>query len=360
MAISYAQAHFGKPLDQITAQDLTEYFSEEHDESLTLEFKSFSQRESDIKHKENGVLRTICAFLNSSGGLLIWGAPVGKKNADGQKVFTGDLSPVEKRYTKDEFISKISTRITPFVAPVQIQIIEMDINKYVYLIDVLESVTKPHQFEHIYYIRLDGQSKPADHYILDALFKQVKRPELEGYLRITSYRMYNNENEYFNRITLQLEVTIFNTTQTINDTDVYVQLVASPGRFETTTNPERTYEAEGAKVIILDAASLITNNLPTRKTFTYHTNTLESEEVTDNEIKFILGFGGRNSVTKINRYHIKLRSDYRALLPDWGKVVTNPKHLERILDVRREENVVTSDRWQGSEKDRMEVTLSGI
>ena len=75
-----------KPIDQITEQDLVDYFQQERDETLFLEFKSYLDKSEDKRppsvkaaEKERGVIKAVSAFLNSSGGLVIWGAPESKE-----------------------------------------------------------------------------------------------------------------------------------------------------------------------------------------------------------------------------------------------------------------------------------------
>jgi len=232
MPTSYAEGQFGKPFCSIEKDDLIKYFSTERDESLTLEFKSFTQKEGDIKHKENGVLKAICAFLNSNGGLVIWGAPQGLNNSVGQKVFTGALSPVEKRYSKDDFISKVSNRIVPYSRFVRFHSVEIEDNKFVYLIEVDESETKPHQLDNIYYARLDGQTKAAPHYLIDALFKQIRLPVINGYLRIDKLKIGQllDNNLDYTRLTISLHAAIFNKSVNINDKGVYIILSSNFGK----------------------------------------------------------------------------------------------------------------------------------
>lgn len=156
MANYYCEAYLGSPIDTVTIQEINDYFSVERgDEPMTIEYKSYYDRDTNFARKEEAVLKTICAFLNSNGGLLIWGAPIGTTNQQGEKVFTGELSPVEKRYTRDQFISKIANRILPYSTSVRFQDFEVEPGKYVYLFDVPESETKPHQFDDRYYMRLD-------------------------------------------------------------------------------------------------------------------------------------------------------------------------------------------------------------
>ncbi|MBL0145403.1 MAG: putative DNA binding domain-containing protein [Chitinophagaceae bacterium] len=85
--MDYCTSHFGKRLNDLTIQDIESYFQQERIETDQLEFKSISQH-GNLNDKILGIQRSICAFLNSSGGLLIWGAPEGKKYMKKKKRFT--------------------------------------------------------------------------------------------------------------------------------------------------------------------------------------------------------------------------------------------------------------------------------
>jgi predicted HTH transcriptional regulator len=84
----YTPLLFGKnTLTDLKAEDLRRYFSEPKEESDKLEFKSFPLIAGKHDHsgeREKAVLRTICAFLNTEGGILIWGAPKMQKKVGGK------------------------------------------------------------------------------------------------------------------------------------------------------------------------------------------------------------------------------------------------------------------------------------
>ena len=358
MAHSFAQDQFGKPIDQITASDLIDYFATERDESLTLEFKSFSQHERDIKHKENGILRTICGFLNSTGGLLVWGAPVGSNNSAGQKVFTGELSPVEKLYTKDDFISRISNRIIPFAAPVKVERVKIEPDKYVYLIDVPESEAKPHQFGDVYYIRLDGQTKPAPHYIIDALFKQVKIPVLSGYLRIVGLEIGEFEGEFYStKMSLNIQATIFNESRNINDKGLYIVFSAEKTKLKVgdednrfvgsdtiLTNCQFLYDDSYVKITEPDR--ILTNSMPItyqlKVNFIYRDYAWLSDH--RGGLSFSMIFGSTLSMTKKSEYTVKL--SYRiGASPGKTQRYTDEKELNDLITVTKNENDYFTDYW---------------
>ncbi|GAB3550449.1 AlbA family DNA-binding domain-containing protein [Spirosoma fluminis] len=362
MAHSFAKDYFGKDIDGVTPQDLENFFSIERDESLTLEFKSFVQRENDFKHKEHAVLRTICAFLNSSGGLLIWGAPVTSKNKDGLKVCVGDLSPVERRYTKDDFVSKVAQNIRPFGAPMQFKEVKISHGLFVYLIDVPESESKPHQYEDRYFIRLDGQSKPAPHYVIDALFKQVRRPELKGYLRVVGFRFVFGEGYHDeHRIELKFDVTVFNESKNLNDSGVYVQIWASEGKFISSTDLPN-YLFNGPLVFVQEVSPIITYGLSAQCSLDFELRSSEfSKFFTDSDsyLELNVTFGSSKSITRRSDYKIKFKNIPRSPGFD-GRLYTREIDLLSLMSIEKEENISLNDYWQGSEEERRNMNLHGI
>ena len=114
------------------------------------------------------VKKGICALLNSEAGILIWGAPVGPEvSGKKEKVFKGSLSPVSKRYEKDQLINMMADSLTPMPVSVKVQPLETD-DRVVYVFEVLASAYRPHQFANQYFIRMDGQTRPAPHYLVES------------------------------------------------------------------------------------------------------------------------------------------------------------------------------------------------
>jgi hypothetical protein len=72
-----------------------------------------TKRKTKVREKRK-FSNQFVVFLNSDGGIIIWGAPKGKKVPDKkEKVFQGEPDMVDYLYEKDAFISKIADSITP-------------------------------------------------------------------------------------------------------------------------------------------------------------------------------------------------------------------------------------------------------
>lgn len=178
----FAELYFSKRLAEITIQDVRKIFDDNPKESDTLEFKSYSSfHGKNHTDKENGVIRTICGFLNSEGGLLIWGAPEEKK--DTENPYGGPLVPVTEDIGKDKFIGRVSNVISPTPNGVLFHKIESATVGYIYILEVARSQYPPHQFQHIYWMRLDATTRAAPHHYVEALMKQMRTPELIGHFQ---------------------------------------------------------------------------------------------------------------------------------------------------------------------------------
>ena len=130
---------FGKKLEDLNLNDIINFFRESQLESDKIEFKAFGTG-GNINDKYRGVFKNICAFLNSSGGIFIWGAPEGRNDTEtGNLVFQGQLSPIDHILEKDRLINRISDSITPTPNYVNINIIE-DNGNCICVIEIQKSI----------------------------------------------------------------------------------------------------------------------------------------------------------------------------------------------------------------------------
>lgn len=223
--MQFIKSFFGKNLTELLYKDIADFFKIEQVESDRIEFKSFSLKYGNLNKNLAGVIRGICAFLNSEGGVLIWGAPKGKKiSGRKEKAFVGDLSPVNELCEKDWLISKISDSITPLPIGINVQTLE-DKGLFVYVFEIQQNNYRPHQYSNIYYARLDGLTKPAPHYLIDALFKQIKYPNIEGFIKPT--KISHNGKKYL----LDIEIFIINFSYFQNEEHVVFRLFCEKGKF---------------------------------------------------------------------------------------------------------------------------------
>ncbi len=190
--MSYIEMLFGKKnIADLNFEDVQNFFSQDREETDKIEFKSFHSvdlNDKQLHESKNGVLRAICAFLNSEGGVVIWGAPNGeKKSGRKEKIYKGEPTLCRLLYEKDSFISIIANKITPSPRGILFHKIERN-GLYVYVIEVQRSDYAPHQFEDVYWMRMDGQTHAAPHHYIEALFKKISFPNIEAFLRMDVFR----------------------------------------------------------------------------------------------------------------------------------------------------------------------------
>jgi hypothetical protein len=307
--MSYSQSYFGKELSDLTFADIETYFIEEREESDKIEFKSYHSHNPEEKNhaeKEKGVLRTICGLLNSEGGLIIWGAPIGQKiNGKEEKVFQGKLSPCDRAIGKDSFINKVADSITPTPNGVKFQPIEKD-GQFVFVIEVEQSFYSPHQFKNIYYMRMDGQTKSAPHHYIEALFRKVTFPRLTSSLSIKSFDIVHRLCK------MQIEIEIKNLSKLQNEFNLYYRLTLTEGSLVSNKNQDREYLLT-KKIERQEIKEVISQNM--KETVYYNEPVVIIEEIyfdpnyfmtKGNESKIELFFGGKNSPLLKSEYVLKL------------------------------------------------------
>lgn len=220
--MNYSNRILGKDIEDLIFQDIATYFYNIQQESNVAEYKSYNPK-GEIDNKLTGIYKSVCALLNSEGGIVIWGAPEGKRvEGRKEKEFIGDLTPINRIIEKDYLINKISNNIIPLPNSIKANIIEHE-DSCIVVLEIEKSAYAPHQTNDIYYMRLDGQSVPAPHNYIEALFKQIKYPELGGY--ISFVKIQNNGSQYY----LSMQVIIMNHSPIINEENIFFSLTSSIG-----------------------------------------------------------------------------------------------------------------------------------
>lgn len=185
---------FQKNLAELTFADLVDFFKEGRQETSTLEFKSGG---SEVE----SVTQEVCAFLNTDGGIIIYGSPREKDIGNGKKMCIGDLVPTKKIRNKLTLGSTIAANISPSPSSIAIQQIDVQ-DAYIFIIEVPKSVHPPHQVssQGKYYIRLDTEAKAAPHGFVEAMFFKRQKPNLDLSITVA----YNPKNNKFSRLLISL------------------------------------------------------------------------------------------------------------------------------------------------------------
>ncbi|WP_462247814.1 AlbA family DNA-binding domain-containing protein [Ekhidna sp.] len=304
--------YFGKELESITYNDLEAFFDSERIESNTIEFKSYKERK-ELKEGLKNCNKAVCSFLNAEGGILIWGTPETYKNNEGEDVCKGSLCPVDKFFEKDQLVNQISDSISPLPTGVRIQRVEKD-SGYIYVFEVDESIGKPHQYDGVYWVRLDGQKRKAPHYFVESMIKQIKFPRLECYAKITSVRKHGAY-----KYNLRLGVIAVNQSMLQNEEGTLLQIVLQKARFR--SNQSKKVE---------DEIGLLHYGKP----FIRHYDvTIETGRP---DFKFLLAVGGKNSPLNISIYEVDPSLYIEGKLSDLSYIIKltdeNKYSFERTED----------------------------
>ncbi|WP_271767910.1 AlbA family DNA-binding domain-containing protein [Aquimarina algiphila] len=330
--MKYSQIQFGKDLYDLDYNDLVQFFDTEKEETLNLEFKSYPAQ-GNAAEKENSVFKAICGLLNSEGGIIIWGAPVEGRNAQGNTTAEGALTPFTTILDRDRFINKVTGLITPLAIGIRVQQINDANNDSIFVIEVEKSDFKPHQFKDKYYIRLDGQTKVAPHYLISAMMKSVDFPIIKGHLRLK-----NIENLDGHRISLRFRKLIFNTSPFNNDLNVFIRVVASPGVI--IVNNEQfagNYHSPGLNIL--------SNGRPSMSEFNL---IITSQQLIqrNNEVQIMLNFGGEKSPSKVSSYKYSLANLTLGNVED-----------ENTFLIEKKENSLPSDANNKTAEDQINELL---
>ena len=222
--MDYSKTYLGKSLGELTHADVADFFLNEREETDQIEFKSYNERAND-DDRYKGLVGSIAAFLNSGGGLLIWGAPNGI-TAPGkrEKIFKGPLTKVPLTIEKDWLISKIVDKIIPLPIGIRVKLLIAS-DSQIAVFEVDESIYSPHQTSHVYLMRVDGQTKPAPHHYVEALFKKISFPRLEGY--ICPGAAESDSNGFL----VKIEFIIINFSPFLNEESLYYRIAILSGIF---------------------------------------------------------------------------------------------------------------------------------
>ncbi|RZM21887.1 MAG: ATP-binding protein [Pedobacter sp.] len=319
----FSKIILGKGLQELQYQDVADFFLQEQGESNTVEFKAFSAAHGNFKENIKGVIRAVCGMLNSDGGLIIWGAPLGVADPQTrEKKFVGALAPVPEYKEKDWMINKISDSTSPLPTGIRLAVLQQGQNENLYVIEVEPSPYKPHQADNTYFVRLDGQTKPAPHYFIEALFRRISYPNIEGYVKVDRAGIVSGQSLYYLNITCFM----FNFTQMQNEEDITVRLLVDPGFFE-----EQNQYTSSSKVYELSKLHFGLVN-------THRAQILLDPYKLDakgKKVKLIMSYAGKHSPAKSSVYTI-----------DFGKVdLNNPANTNQML-AEMEENVLFSERQE--------------
>jgi hypothetical protein len=282
----------------ITYKMVVDYFKgAPREENVNLEFKSYDSTKSLDNNISNVLIKSVCAFLNSDGGIVVFGSP--RENGDGK-----ELAPINVPVNVDDITRKIVSNISP--APMGIRVISVvDNSNTVLIVEVQKSDYRPHQVNKsgVYYMRVDANSFPAPHYFVEALMKRISYPNLNGKI---DFQTIVDKGQTFQPLMLRVEVqiTIENQSPLQNEEFPRVRLLAEAGEPMNKSKPWPIGSFIGGATFSEPMEILHSMQ---RKTFEYSIGFMESTLRTINyKPKVMIQFGGRFSPMKFSLYELDL------------------------------------------------------
>lgn len=328
--MTHSHIIFNKELYDLEYDDLVQFFGNEKEETLNLEFKSYPPN-GNHNDKENAVFKAICGLLNSEGGIVIWGAPTETRHANGNTTASGELTPFTTTLDRDRLINKISSLITPLPIGIKVQKLNAPNASSIFIIEVLKSSQKPHQFKNHYYIRLDGQTKIAPHYLIEAMMKSIDFPVIRGHIRLKRIERQGNN------LVLFLRKVIYNTSPFINELNLAFKLIAGPGTMIINSHSYQGFYDE--------SVGILSHGRPFMEDFTLHISSAELIQ-NNNQVQIALNFVGEKSPSKTSIY------TYGLSTINLGVVTNENNYL-----VSKRENSLSSDISNNTDEDKINSLL---
>lgn len=177
--------------DQIQIADIQKLIENETEESLHLDFEEIPR--TDVQY--DGLARHISGFLNTSGGIVVFGVSERKKK--------GRNIPHNITWTtikKETLENNLYRKIDPWFEGIQIYPIQnpSDASQRIFVIFVPKSKNPPHMANYTYYTRLNFQTQPMGHEQLSAIFRQYYLQKYD-FINTVYGPIYNELASYFNQ-----------------------------------------------------------------------------------------------------------------------------------------------------------------
>lgn len=327
--MSYSLSILGKNIFDLNYQDIEVFFQDEKEENLNLEFKSYVNL-GPYKEKESVIKKSVCALLNSEGGIIIWGAPVETRDTDGNTKASGALTPFNTTLDKDRLINIFSSTIIPMPLDIKVNFLNDGNGNFIVIIEVPKSIERPHQYNNKYYIRLDGQTRIAPHYLIKALIQGKDFPIIRGHIRLKSIAI-NNGIVY-----LTFRKLLFNTSQFNNEKNVFMSLVVHPGKIYVNRNLIGSrYDKD---------FSILSHGRPLMSEFIIELSHADLQK----PLNIMFQFGGEKSPSKTSTYTYNILENLVS-----GNVVN-----EDIYLLEKRENKLPSDVATKSDDEHIEQMLN--
>jgi len=300
MEETIVQQVLGKRIEDLKYADLERYFEQERSESDVLEFKSYvvvGRDKGEREHLEE-VYNTICAMLNSEGGLIVWGAPKGERpNGATEKVFKGELTDVKCNREDDQLNSSILNSLSPMPHGVKHKKLIKG-KALAYVFQIPKSPYSPHQLRGKYWARFGASTHVAPHYLVEALMRKMSYPDI----RVSAALIDSGDS--FSGRRLRIDLTLTNESPLQVDENVVVVLDVTNGGFDVQFSGPHGGVVQGQRVTYNDAAPLLHYGVPRVLSVFLLFSAPGPERVLLSDIK--VSIGGKRSPAKYSTFKLEV------------------------------------------------------
>jgi len=155
--VTPSELRFGKAIHRVSIGDIESLIQNRIDESHNLEYK---QPSSNLEKDCNYLAKTMSGFLNTDGGVLVYGV---SEKKEGRHRYPDAI--LWCAVSKERLEDLLKSRVQPWKETVSIRRIEKEESKGegIFVIEVPKSDSPPHMHDFIYYQRLNFQTEPMAH-----------------------------------------------------------------------------------------------------------------------------------------------------------------------------------------------------
>ncbi|GHV92378.1 hypothetical protein AGMMS50268_28810 [Spirochaetia bacterium] len=155
---------------------IQEYFTNEIEENLTLDYKA-----ADALHKSDGkkaeITKDVSAMANSDGGIIIYGI---KENQE-KKYLPGEITPINIKEFSKEWLEQVINTIRPKIDGVIITPIPIETSddSVIYIVEIPKSDTAHQAKDHRYYKRFNFISEMMEDYEIRDVMGRNQYPKFD-------------------------------------------------------------------------------------------------------------------------------------------------------------------------------------
>jgi len=155
--VNQCKSRFGKEIEELNESDIAILIDNKVDESHNLEYTEPSQ---NVDKDCNELAKMISGFLNTGGGIIVYGVSEGRKN---DHRYPTNLKWID--LSKERLENILVSRVQPWNEKVRIKRVENRANNQegIFVIEAPKGDNPPHMANYIYFQRLNFQTTPMPH-----------------------------------------------------------------------------------------------------------------------------------------------------------------------------------------------------